>query len=245
MKVTYDRAGAPVRAGFRESHQRFWDRLAAPGTWWTGAERVAIAREARAAGDCPYCRSRKAALSPHTVDGSHAAATDLPNAAVEAVHAVMNDAARLTRKWYEACLGDGLSDGHYVEIIGTLVALVSIDRFCRGIGVPVHALPAPIPGEPSHYRPGSAGPDEAWVPMVPADNGGTPEADLWPAGRTGNVIRAMSLVPGEVRTLNDLSAVHYLPSARVRDPSASQGSLSRPQMELVAGRVSILNDCFY
>ena len=39
--------------------------------------------------------------------------------------------------------------------------------------------------------------------------------------------------------------VHYLPNERVRDPSASQGSLSRPQMELVAGRVSILNDCFY
>ncbi len=81
--------------------------------------------------------------------------------------------------------------------------------------------------------------------MVPANNAGTPEADLWPAGRTGNVIRAMSLVPDEVRTLSDLSEVHYLPNARVRDPSASQGSLIRSQIELVAGRVAVLNDCFY
>ena len=155
------------------------------------------------------------------------------------------DAGRLTRRWYEARLADGLSDGHYVEIVGTVVSLVSIDRFCRGLGTRGHALPAPLRGAPSGYRPASAGPDEAWVPMVPADNAGTSEADLWPAGRTGNVIRAMSLVPDEVRTLGDLSAVHYLPNERVRDPSASQGSLSRPQMELVAGRVSILNDCFY
>lgn len=243
--ITYQQVPAPVRVTFAESHQRFWERLAAHGTWWTGAQRVAIAGEARAARDCPCCRERKAALSPHTAGGSHATATDLPAAAVEVIHAVMTDASRLTESWYEARLADGLSDGHYVEIIGTVVALVSIDRFCRGIGVDLHPLPAPLPGEPSRYRPASAGHDEAWVPMVPAANAGTPEADLWPAGRTGNVIRAMSLVPDEVRTLGDLSAAHYLPNTRVRDPSASQGSLSRPQMELIAGRVSVLNDCFY
>ena len=243
--ITYEDVPAPVRTGFAESHQRFWDRLGAPGAWWTGTERVAIAAEARAARDCAYCRERKAALSPHTVSGSHTTATDLPAAAVDVIHAVVNDAGGLTRQSYEARLADGVSDGQYVEIIGTLVALVSIDRFCRGIGMREHPLPAPLPGQPTRYRPASAGPDEAWVPMVPADNAGTPEADLWPTGRTGNVIRAMSLVPDEVRTLNDLSAVHYLPNVQVRDPSASQGALSRPQMELIAGRVSVLNDCFY
>jgi hypothetical protein len=243
--ITYEQVPAPARTAFTESHQRFWGRLAAPGMWWTGAERVAIAREARAARDCPHCKARKAALSPHTVGGNHTTTTDLAGAAVEVIHAVMNDASRLTRRWYETRLADGLSDGHYVEIIGTVVALVSIDQFCRGIGVAEHPLPTPLPGEPSRYRPARAGPDEAWVPMVPADNLGTPEADLWPSGKTGNVIRAMSLVPDEVRTLSDLSAAHYLPNARVRDPSASQGSLSRPQMELIAGKVSVLNDCFY
>jgi hypothetical protein len=245
IMITYEHVSAPIRPAFAQSHQRFWTRLATSGTWWTGAERVAIAREARAAHDCPYCRERRAALSPHTVLGNHTTATELPVAAVEVIHAVMTDAARLTRTWYEARLADGLGEGEYVEIVGTVVALVSIDRFCRGIGVPEHPLPTAHPGDPSRYRAASAGPDEAWVPMVPADNAGTPEADLWPAGKTGNVIRAMSLVPNEVRTLNDLSAVHYLPNVQVRDPSASQGALSRPQMELIAGRVSVVNDCFY
>ena len=99
--ITYEPVPAPVRAAFAESHQRFWDRLAAPGTWWTGAERVAIAREARAARDCPYCRERRAARSPHTVGGDHTAATELPPAALEVIHAVMTDAGlpgRSTRR---------------------------------------------------------------------------------------------------------------------------------------------------
>ena len=157
----------------------------------------------------------------------------------------MNDANRLTRRWYTARLATGLSDGQYVEIVGTVAALVSIDQFCRGIGESEHPLPMPLPGAPSHYRPASAGQDAAWVPMVPAENAETPEADLWPAGQTGNVIRAMSLVPDEVRTLCDLSGVHYLPIARAGDPNATQGALTRPQIELIAGRVSALNRCFY
>jgi len=59
------------------------------------------------------------------------------------------------------------------------------------------------------------------------------------------VIRAMSLVPDEVRTLHDVSAAHYLPMGQVRDPSAATGALNRMQMELIAGRVSALRRCFY
>ena len=55
------------------------------------------------------------------------------------------------------------------------------------------------------------------------------------------------LAPDEVRTLNDLGGAHYIAHGLVRDPSATKegGALSRAQIELVAGRVSILNDCFY
>ena len=33
----------------REAHVRSWERLAAPGAWWSGAERVSIAAECRRA----------------------------------------------------------------------------------------------------------------------------------------------------------------------------------------------------
>ena len=81
--------------------------------------------------------------------------------------------------------------------------------------------------------------------MLHVDNEGTPEADLWPSGATGNVVRALSLVPDEVRTLKDLSAAHYVKMASVRSGANDGRSITRSQMELLAGRTSALNTCYY
>ena len=244
--LSYTGSEYPIRSDFAQSHGRFWHRLARPGAWWTGAERVAIAREARAAPRCRLCRAAQAALSPAAVKGEHDRVSDLPEAAVEAVHRMTTDASRLTRAWYRRLLASGLSDGRYVELLGVVVALASVDAFCRAMGLALRPLPEPVAGEPSRYRPARLASDEGWVPMVPPDNAGTPEADLWPAGRTGNVIRAMSLVPDAVRTLNDLSSVHYLRNEDVGKAGMSRGgALTRSQMELIAGRVSALNECYY
>ena len=250
MGIRYEAPG--VRADLAAAHARYWRRLGRPGANWSGAERIAIAREARHASGCAFCRRLRAALSPHTESGAHDAdpgGSDLLSAAaVDAVHRIVNDASRLTARWYERTLAGGLTDGQYVELVGTVVSVLSIDSFCRAIGAPLHPLPEPEPGPASGYRPPSAAHDGgSWVPMVPFDNSGTPEADLWPPNRTGNVIRALSLAPDEVRTLHDLGGAHYIDHGLVRDPSASRegGALSRAQIELVAGRVSMLNDCFY
>ena len=42
----------------------------------------------------------------------------------------------------------------------------------------------------------------------------------------------------------DLGAVHYMTTAEMRDLTHGR-SLSRAQMELIAGRVSALRECFY
>lgn len=250
MEIRYE--ARAVRDDLVAAQARYWRRLGRPGANWSGAERVAIAREARYAPECAFCRRLQAALSPYAESGTHdvhpANSDLLPAAAIDAVHRIVNDASRLTARWYERTLAEGLTDGQYVELVGTVVSVLSIDSFCRAIGVPLHTLPEPEPGPPSGYRPETAAHDGgSWVPMVPFDNAGTPEADLWPANRTGNVIRALSLAPDEVRTLHDLGGAHYIDHGLVRDPSASRkgGALSRAQIELVAGRVSMLNDCFY
>ena len=250
MEIRYEASG--VRDDLTAAHARYWRRLARAGASWSAAERVAIAREVRHAAGCAFCRRLKDALSPFTVEGvhdTHPENRDLLSAvAVDAVHRIVNDASRLTRGWYERILAGGLSDGRYVELVGTVVSVVSIDSFCHALGVSQHPLPEPEPGSASGYRPETAVHDgQSWVAMVPFDNSGTPEEDLWPAKRTGNVIRAMSLAPDEVRTLNDLGGAHYIEHGLVRDVSAARagGALSRAQIELVAGRVSILNDCFY
>lgn len=65
--ITYASGPVPVRADLLEAHRQVWDKLAEPGTWWTGAERVAIAAETRNARQCKLCQERKAALSPTAV----------------------------------------------------------------------------------------------------------------------------------------------------------------------------------
>ncbi len=142
--ISYDRAPVPVRKDLPEAHRRAWSRLASAGTWWTGAERVAIAQEVRNAAHCPLCSERKEVRSPQAVQGEHASLGQLSAAAVEAVHQITNDPRRLTRTWFEKCQADGLGDTHYVELVGVVVTVVSIDAFCRGLGVSPHPLPEPL-----------------------------------------------------------------------------------------------------
>ncbi len=243
--ISYADSAVPVRDDLVASHRRAWERLARPGAWWSGSERVAIADEVRNAARCPFCRDRKAALSPHAVSGQHASLGALSDAAVEVIHQVTADPARVSRAWFEKCQAGGISDAHYVEMIGVIVTVVSIDSFCRGIGVSPRPLPETESGEPTRRRPSTARPEGAWVPMIPASGARGDEADLWRRGRTGNVIRALSLVPDEVRGLKDLSATHYLTMDEMMDLRRGKGSLDRPQIELIAGRVSALNECFY
>lgn len=244
---TFAGSVAPVRADIVAAHARFWERLAAPGSWWTGAERVAIAAETRAARRCRLCVARKQAVSPQAVRGAHdrptSASAVLPQAVVEAVHRITTDAARLTRSFVDSLANDGVDDVRYVELLGVVVSVTSIDFVCRGVGAPAHPLPEPQPGAPSLYRPREARPGPGFVPTIPSGDLGPNELDLW-RGTTGNVIRAMSLVPEAVRDLALLGAAHYVPSERVTDVTAAR-TLTRPQMELVAGRVSALNECFY
>lgn len=239
----YEGLALPIPDAMREAHRRAWEGLAAPGAWWTGAERVAIAAEVRAARTCALCRERKAALSPHAVAGEHVAAGGLPAAAVEAAHRIASDPARLTRSWYDKTLAAGLSDGHYVELIGVVVTVVNLDALHRGLGVAPEPLPQPRAGEPRRERPPAVH-ETAWVPWLVMDS---PQARELFGGRprVPNVARALSLVPDAVRQLQELSEVHYLPLADVIDPRAHAPALSRAQMELVAGRVSALNECFY
>ena len=245
-KIDYSNAPWPVRENFAASHNRYWQRLAAPGNWFTGAERVDIAREIRHSQQCNLCRRRKEALSPYTVDGAHDTVSELPDVVVEVIHRVTTDSARLTKSWFDGIMQQGLSEEQYVEIIGTQVAVFSIDEFCRCLGLPLNELPEPQPGEPSRYRPANASYDGAWVPILPMRVDTGPDADLWEGDMRGYVIRALSLVPDEVRTLLDTSIAHYLKVDEVWNVTKSpQGTLTRPQTEVVAARVSALNGCFY
>ena len=236
-----------IRRDLPEAYRKAWQIIARPGNWWTGQDRVAIAAESRRARTCDLCVERKAALSPFSVSGEHDVVTNLPPVAIDAVHRIVTDASRLTQSWLEQSYAEGMSDGRYVELLGIVVAVVSIDGFHRAMGLPLEPLPEPVAGEPSGYRPGGASDMGAWVPMLAPEKLTQAEADIYGhRPQAANVFAAMSLVPDSVRLLGLLGAVQYLPPEQVTNPTANGGrALTRPQIELLAGRVSALSDCFY
>jgi len=245
IDARYADASVPVRRDLCEAHERAFDRLARAGTWWTAPERLAIAAEVRRAPACRLCARRKQALSPLAVDGEHDGDATLSAAVVEVVHQVVNDPGRLSRVWFEKVKATGLSSERYVETLGVIVTLVSIDSFARGIGVPPRPLPEARGGEPTRRRPAGAREGEAWVPWLPEGAAKGSEGDLYETPRTGNVLKALSLVPDEVRQLKDLSAAMYLDTREMMDLDNRHRALDRRQIELVAGRVSALRECFY
>ena len=58
-------------------------------------------------------------------------------------------------------------------------------------------------------------------------------------------MQAFTSVPAELDRLWMLAAAQYIPNLEMVDPQWTRGTLSRPQMELVAARISQLQECFY
>jgi len=82
-------------------------------------------------------------------------------------------------------------------------------------------------------------------PIEPAGASAS-EAGIYPSDRPpANIMKAMSLVPDEVRSFFDLVTHQYLPGAVMRDFSREYRAISHAQIELLAARVSALNQCLY
>ena len=233
-----------VRADLPQAHRTVWDRISSPGTWFDAQTRVAIAAEARNVANCALCRERKAALSPFAVDGVHDSLGILPENIVEVIHRIVSDPGRLSKKWYRDCLDRGLSEEEYVEIVGVTCSTVSVDTFQHALGVARWDIPEPTGGDPSRVRPPQAKQGAAWVPWIAPEDGAETGIDQF-APEASNVRRAMSLVPDEAVGFMSLVSVQYLSGGAMQDFSNTGRALDRQQIELIAGRVSAINQCAY
>lgn len=181
----YESAPISVRLEIESVHREIWAALGRPGSWWTSAQRIGIAREAR--------RARSEHGLAQTPQGPVEAT--LPEVAVEAARRIGGDPATLDAGWFGGVI-KSLSDTEYVELAAVVVRTVSVDVFCRGIGVALHAYPAPGPGAPSFERPATAVDEEAWIATVPSgEAGGEAGREIYGDFAMPNVIRALSLVP--------------------------------------------------
>jgi len=233
-----------LRDDLREARARAWEAVRSPGTWLTGERRVAVAAEIRHARDCALCARIRSALSPE-VAGTHESLGRLGAAEVELVHRVVNDPGRLSEPWARSVLAGGVSEGEYVEIVGLVALLMILDTFNRAAGLAPDPLPAPVAGEPSRYRPGGAKKKAAWLPLTEPEDATEADGPMYPSPKAGYIYRGLSLVPQSLRDYWALANVHYLPGQFVYQFDKTIRAISRPQIEVLASRVSALHQCVY
>jgi hypothetical protein len=234
-----------MRTELDDAIMRAWRALGTCGVWWTGEERLAIVRETRAARGCALCRSRKAAPIPQAIAGSYAAATGFSPAAIEAVHRIVTDPGRLSESWYERTIAAGLGEEAYVELLSVMTT--ALDTFDRALGAPIRELPPSDAGQPSRRRPVGAKPGLGWMPMLaPADVTDDDPPLYAIAGRGGgNVQRALSLVPQAMMQFWEMFEPMYLHQNAMRDFGREYRAVSHPQIEMMAARVAVQNQCVY
>ncbi len=229
MSTLYAEAGIPVRADLALAHQQTVESWAAPGDWWSASERLAIVNEvrrARAADELPPW------VRPSTVDGLIDAGHVLPAAAVDAVWRLTNHSGTLTGEWYQQAIDEGLSPEQYVELVGVVATANCLEVFAAAIGIDSIPLPVPAEGEPVRQSVAGAAVRSHWVPT----------ADV----RGPNVGKALTASPVSVADWSRLSDAQYVPmEALLADLTWNRGTLDRMQIELLAARTSLLNECFY
>ena len=223
----YEYSKYPVRADLDAIHQSQVESLGDPGTWFSGEQRLAIVTEARSA-----------------LAGVAGSGEDVARRLARRLAATPREFAETD---YSDALSEGLSDAQYVEMVGLVSRLVDFDTLARGLGVDAVPLPAPKGGEPSRERPETAVQEGAWAPTIPnGKQGGELGRELYGGRWKPFIIRSLSLVPAELRAHYQLEEVQYLPLNRFQEFGYQHHEgFSRPQVEVIAGRVSALNECFY
>ena len=235
----YDDSPYPVRGDLEAAHQAQFERFGQPGTWGSGAQRIAVIAAARQA-----CIDAGMLEAP--ADGGAVSDVELPKVVQDIIAKVAVSPKEVDLDFYNAAIGSGLSDAEYTEIVGLVSFVCDLDVFARGIGVDPRPLPEPQPGAPSRERPEEAVQEQAFVPTIPNPPEGGERAKAMYGPFKPYIMRAMSLVPDEFADHIALERAQYLPLEKIMEFDFDHhDGLTRPQVEVIAGRVSALNDCFY
>lgn len=168
-----------------------------------------------------------------TVDGWLPEFLVAPRAAHDAIYRIATHAATLTESWYVG-MRDELTDLAYVEIVAIACTVAAVVAFRRAAGLEPWDLASSVDGEPSRTVPDDL--VQATMNWVRVTS---------PADEQAAVVQAFTSVPAELDRLWTLAAAQYIPNLEMVDPRWTRGTLSRPQIELLAARVSQLRECFY
>ncbi len=122
--------------------------ISSPGSFFDGAERVALAEHARAA------------------RGLGAASSSLPPVVADAAARVAAKAMTTRPDHVRAWEQDGRDVLAYVELVSVVAQIAGIDSYRLALGAELDKLPEPVPGEPTPVVHPDARVMNAWVPTV-------------------------------------------------------------------------------
>ena len=209
-----------VRHDLVDAHRASRRHVASPGACLPGTQRIRLAEIARDA----YVEAEP---SPPWV-------RRFPEATENLAYRLARHAGTFSVDIYNRAIAEGMSPLVWVEVVGVVIGTVPVVAFARAIGSDSPTLPPPIDGDPSgRVAPELVDASLSWVPVAA------------PADQTPAVVQALSALPDEWANLWRLAGAQYMTDRQMADPTWTRGTLSRPQMELVAGRISKLRECFY
>jgi alkylhydroperoxidase family enzyme len=159
---------------------------------------------------------------------------ELSRPVAEAARRIHDEPATITLEWLDHLRADGLTDAEYVEVIGVVAQVRALDTFEFGVGRAVRPLPQPLDGEPISVETHGVSLDGGWIPTV------GPAAPM----------SVLSLAPAEHDAMVDICEVLYLAPRggdgfTMGNQHVVRDGLTRSQIEFVASRTSLINDCFY
>ena len=210
-----------VRKDIINADRQTWQAIARAGSFWSDSSRIEIAKQARVA------RAQRGELS---FNRSYPDST-LSNEALEAVRKTAADAGKIERSWASKQVA-ALGEGPYAEVVSIVASVAAIDAFSEALGRPNEPLPSAAGGSCSQDKSKSTADIGGYLPMV----------DPWEGP---NVSRALSLVPTANQLFMTNVSSMYGDNGGGFNDMVWDGPLSRPQAELLAARVSSINECFY
>lgn len=202
-----------------------WEHLGAPGAWWSGRQRVAIAEQIRNSAPRPLWDR-----APELHDVGDEASGDITAFERALVERATVQPSSIDHATYLRIV-ERIGDDKYAELAAICTQVVPIDHLHDALGLDREPLPDPVEGAPTRERPGGLVDDIAFLPTMPAD--GLPHVAVSLSLAQADNARRMLLVRAMYsgRSFGDMVWTHR--------------ALSRPQIELVAARTSALNECFY
>ena len=219
---------APVRADLVAAHAAVWTHVSQPGDWWNGVQRREAATIALWAFVDP------APAPPWVAVSDRIEYHVVPPVVVNAVYRMSAHADSLTESWYRSLIEAGMEEPAYVELCGIVSAVSAVASLARTLGSTLPVLPTARLGEPRRPRVELVATPRNWVPVIA------------PGGQRAPVVEALTAAPGEFALLWDhLAPAQYIADEEMVDLAWTRGTLSRPQIELVAARVASLRQCFF